>query len=152
MGREVEEEEMKPIPEELRYWKSGTSTPDVWINKTIRILEEYGAVFHYKAFGKDGDKKAYVMEFSIGGERFKLVWPVLIPQKEKDMLAAQRQAATMLHHDIKARLMYATVHGTRNAFLPMLLVPDSSGRLLAMGEIATPELKDRIPKMLSSGI
>ena len=140
-----------PIPEDLRYWKTGKSIPEIWIDKTIKILEEYGAEFHYKAFGKDGDKKAYIMEFSIDGERFKLAWPVLTPADQKDEMAAQRQAATMLHHDVKARLMYATIHGTRNAFLPMLLVQDSSGRLLSMGEVATPELANRIPKMLGSG-
>lgn len=143
----------KPIPEELRYWKTGQSSPDGWIDKTIKILKEYGAVFTGRAHGHDmtTGQEAYMLQFSLEGDQYKIVWPVLEPKQEKDRGAARRQAATMLHHDIKARIMYATVHGIRNAFLPMLLVNDRSGRLLSMGEITTPELASRIPKMLDSG-
>jgi len=143
----------KPVPEELRYWKTSQSSPDGWIDKTIKILKEYGATFTGRAHGHDmtTGQEAYMMQFSIEGEEYKLVWPVLEPKQESDRNAARRQAATMLHHDVKARIMYATVHGTRNAFLPMLLVSDSAGRMLAMGEITTPELTDRIPKLLGSG-
>ena len=143
----------KPIPEKLRYWKTGSGSPDGWVDKTIKILQEYGAVFTGRAHGHDmtTGQEAYMMQFTLEGEKYKIVWPVLEPKKEVDRNASRRQAATMLHHDVKARLMYATVHGTRNAFLPMLIVPDSSGRLLSMGEVATPELMNRIPKMLGSG-
>lgn len=123
------------------------------MDKTIKILKEYGAVFTGRAHGHDmiTGQEAYMMQFSLDGDNYKIVWPVLTPKQEKDGNAARRQAATMLYHDIKARLMYATVHDIRNAFLPMLLVTDASGRLLAMGEVATPELMDRIPKMLEGG-
>jgi len=140
----------KPIPEKLRYWDTGSSSPDTWIDKTIKILKEYGAEFHRRAHGEDMTlgQEAFMLEFSIEGDHYRLVWPVLEPKQEKDRGKARRQAATMLHHDVKARIMYATVHGTRNAFLPMLMVPDSSGRHLPMGQVVTPELTDRIPKML----
>ncbi len=143
----------KPIPEELRYWKTSQSSPDGWIDKTIKIMKEYGAVFTGRAHGHDmtTGQEAYMMQFTLEEDHYKIVWPVLEPKQENDRNAARRQAATMLYHDIKARIMYATVHGTRNAFLPMLLVTDSLGRLLPMGMVATPELADAIPKMLRSG-
>jgi hypothetical protein len=43
-----------------------------------------------------------MLEFDLGGERYKVVWPVLPTKTGKDR-AARVQAATALYHDVKAR-------------------------------------------------
>lgn len=58
-----------------------------------------------------------MVRFSVGGEVFNIVWPVL-PSKTGDTYSARRQAATMMYHDSKAKLLAAQVIGMRTAFLP----------------------------------
>lgn len=75
---------------------------------------------------------------------FKLMWPVL-PSREGNVKAARIQAATMLYHDVKAKVVTAKVLGTRAAFFQYLLLPD--GR--SASEATTPELANQIPQLLA---
>jgi hypothetical protein len=121
-----------PYAEDVNYWKSGTSSPDAWIERAKRQVESLGGKILMEAFGKDAsERSAYMLAFEIEGERFKVVWPVL-PSKSRNEKAARIQAATMLYHDIKARCLTAVVMGTRSAFFSYLLLPD--GRMATQAD------------------
>lgn len=85
-----------------------------------------------------------MLAFKIGGDRFKIHWPVL-PSKGGHERAARVQAATMLYHDVKARCISAAVLGARAAFFSFLMLPD--GR--AVIEVSTPELMQAIPSIFA---
>lgn len=135
-----------PYGEDLNYWKTGRSVPDVWIERTRGVIESLGGQLLQEAFGQETQtgQAAFMLAFEIGGERFKLVWPVL-PTKSGDDRAARVQAASMLYHDVKGRCVRAAVFGARNAFFECLLLPD--GR--QMMELSAPEVASSVPKLLT---
>lgn len=51
-----------PYAEECNYWKSGTSSPDTWIERTKKLIIGIGGKVQGEAFGKDGSgRAAYVI-------------------------------------------------------------------------------------------
>jgi hypothetical protein len=133
--------------EDVNYWKTGTSSPDTWIDKTKAEIRAAGGSIGPEAFGNDGQgRAAYMLEFSFGRDRFRAVWPVL-QSKTKNDRAAKIQAATMLYHDVKAKCVAAKVHGVRAAFFQYALLSD--GRTAA--QAAEPELVKLYPKLLTEG-
>ena len=127
------------------YWKTGTSSPDHWIDKAIRQIDEVGGKVLAEGYGSNRQgQAAFMLGFEMEGERFKLVWPVL-ESKSGNVAAARRQAATMLYHDVKAKAMTARVLGFKAAFFSYRILP--SGQTAA--EASTPELQDAFPKLLS---
>jgi hypothetical protein len=134
-----------PYAEDVKhYWKTSTSSPDSWLNKTAELIKKTGGKVLSEAFGTAMGRGAFMLTFEKNGEQFKIIWPVL-PSKSKDEMAARRQAATLMFYDVKAKLMTASVLGTKNAFFQYYVLPD--GR--TAGEIAKPELMQAFPLMLS---
>ena len=130
-----------PYAENINYWKTSKSSPDTWLEKATKQIELLGGTVYTHAFGKDDNgNSAYMMVFSIKGDKFKVVWPVL-PTKSDNEAAAKRQATTLLYHDIKAKSLSATVKGVREAFFQYLTLPD--GRTTTQASID--ELMDGIP-------
>lgn len=133
-----------PYAEDVNYWKSGTSSPDTWIDRARKEIEGADGKVLNEAFGRDGTgRAAYLLEFAFGTERYRAVWPVL-PSRAGNERAAKIQAATMLYHDVKVRCVSAKVLGVRAAFFSYLLLDD--GRTAA--QMATPELTQHYPKLL----
>ena len=133
--------------EDLNYWKSGTSSPDTWIDRAKKEIVTAGGKVLSEAYGKDDTgRAAYLLEFAFGGERFKAIWPVLKSRAGNER-AARIQAATFLYHDVKHRCVLVKVFGARQAFFNYLLLPD--GRTAA--QLAAPELLDTYPKLLTRG-
>ncbi|MGD9725206.1 MAG: hypothetical protein AB7R40_22500 [Nitrospiraceae bacterium] len=132
-----------PFAEDLNYWQTGASAPDKWIDDAQAELRAIGGKIHGWAFGAETNagRSAYMLDFELDGERYKIVWPVLPTRSGKNEAAARRQAATMLYHDIKNRCITAKVQGKRSAFFSYLLLPD--GRTAAT--VATPDLADQLP-------
>ena len=113
-----------PYAEDINYWKTGQSSPDSWMGKSVRLIQGLDGFVIAEAFGKDASgSSAFMLAFEIEGNEFKVVWPVL-PSKSGNEKAARTQAATMLHHDIKAKCISATVLGVRVAFFSYLLLGD----------------------------
>jgi hypothetical protein len=129
-----------PKASKLPYWKSGKSAPDVWIQRTRDVISKIGGANISEAFGSSKGRAAFMLRFEIGGESFRVVWPVL-PHGPHDEKAARTQAATLLYHDCKAKAVAASVLGPRTAFFHALELPD--GR--TVGELATPNISQSIP-------
>jgi hypothetical protein len=101
-----------------------------------------------EGYGRDETgQAAYLLEFTFGVDRFRVVWPVLPVRKLADERAARIQAATMLYHDIKAKCVSAKVHGVRATFVQYQVLPD--GRTVS--QVATPDIADVYPKLLKAG-
>lgn len=128
--------------EDLNYWQTSKSSPDVWVERSRRQLEELGAKIEAEGFGMDGKgRSAYMLGFSIQGDAFKIIWPVMKSNKENER-AARVQAATMLYHYVKGVALRAVVCGTRDAFFSHILLPDGrvasqvvSDELLELGDL-----------------
>lgn len=137
-----------PYAEEIgHYWKTSKSSPDTWIERARRQIEKLGGQVLAEEFRCEPTtgRAAYMLAFELDGERFKAVWPVL-PSKTGNERAARVQAATLLHHDIKAKAISSAVLGTRVAFFSFLALPD--GRTAA--DIATPQLQLGMPALLQA--
>jgi hypothetical protein len=135
-----------PYAEDVNYWRTGRSSPDVWVERAKDSIEALGATILGEGFGRDQHgKAAYMLAFQIDGDPFKILWPV-VPSKSGDEKAARIQAATMLYHYVKAVCLYAVVMGARPAFFSHLMLPDGSGRVAS--EVAGSELAGVIPQML----
>jgi hypothetical protein len=136
-----------PYAEDVgHYWETSYSSPEQWIEKTRRLIESLNGMVMAEGFGAVEDKAAYMMAFKIGEDSFKVVWPVL-PSRSGKAMAARRQAATLLYHDIKAKAMTASVLGAKVAFFSYMMLPD--GR--AASELARPELSQAFPLQLKEG-
>ncbi len=133
-----------PFAEDIgHYWKTGQSSPDQWMEKTRKLIEGLGGEILAEGFGATSDREAFMLSFTINQDKYKVVWPVL-PSKTNSKMAARRQAATLLHHDIKAKAMTSSVLGAKVAFFSYAVLPD--GRTAS--ELATPELAEAFPLQL----
>lgn len=133
--------------DDVNYWKTGTSAPDTWIDKAKAEIKAAGGRVLSDAFGDQEGRAVFMLEFSFGRDRFRVMWPVLQPRNQKDLRAARVQAATMLYHDVKAKCVSAKVHGVRAAFFQYAMLPD--GRTMA--QVAEPEIAALYPKLLTAG-
>jgi len=118
-----------PRASDLPYWKTGASSASQVLEKAAQLVRDAGGkVFHFGQASDEREREAYVIEFRAGGDTFRMFWPVSRhePGQEK---AARRQAAAMLFHDVKAKIVKAKVFGVRVAFLDALALPD--GRIAA---------------------
>lgn len=128
------------------YWKTSTTAPDTWIDKTKAEIKAAGGKIGPSAFGDDATgRAAYMLEFTFGADTFRAVWVVLPTRKPVDARAARIQAATAMYHDVKAKCVAAKFCGLRAAFFQYALLPD--GR--TAGQVAAPELAARYPKLLA---
>lgn len=109
--------------EDLPYWKTGQSSPDTWIERTIKVVTELGGKVLMEAFGRDDTgQSAFLLNCRIGAETYRIVWPVM-RSKSGNGKAAKIQAATMLYHDIKARAVSAAILGIKASFFTYLELP-----------------------------
>lgn len=136
-----------PYAHELPCWKTGKSSPDVWIERAKEVITKLGGELLQEAFGASNGRSAYMIRFQFGDETFRIVWPVLKTRMPSEDAAARVQAATLLYHDCKAKMVAAQVLGTRTAFFYALELP--GGKVMA--EIATPALMSSIPNVALIG-
>lgn len=121
-----------PYAEDLNYWKTSRSGAGDWIAKTEKLIADFGGTVYMSAKGRGFEgRMGYMIEFAFGDDRFRLVWPILPIRSgyAKDEPAAERQAATMIYHDVKSRAMRHAIFGARVAFFEFLLLED--GRIAA---------------------
>ncbi len=136
-----------PYAEDVDYWRSGTKrTPAQWIELTISQIRDHGGKNIVNATGEIDGREGFMVQFSLDGDRYKIIWPVLPTRNnyQDSASAARRQGATTLYHDVKARLVTAARYGNEFAFFQFRELPD--GR--TVGELAAPELTDSLPQLL----
>ena len=133
--------------EDVNFWQTGQSSPDTWIDRTKRQIEDLGGKVEGEAFGSDSEgRAAYMLVFRVGNDSFKIVWPVL-PTRTKRPQAAKIQAATMLYHYVKSVCLYAVVVGPRLAFFSHLVLAD--GRMAS--QVSGDELASMSPELFFPG-
>ncbi len=136
-----------PYAEDIgHYWLTGSSSPDTWITKIRKLIEDLDGKVIAEGYGSSSGRSAYMFAFKIKDDEFKVVWPVL-PTRTRKVEAAKRQAVTLLYHDIKAKAMTASVLGVKAAFFSYLMLPD--GR--TTNEVANNELLEAFPLQLKGG-
>jgi hypothetical protein len=151
-----------PFAEDVNYWQTGKSSPDTFIQYAINQIADAGGKLQINAFGLDSaGNSAYMLQFELGGDTYKVVWPVLPIKHErskaqmaKKETAAKRQAATLMFHDIKAKCMTAKVLGARPAFFQYLMLPDGRTTTEATGQELAAGLPDLFnpQRRLSTGV
>jgi len=130
------------LAEELgHYYMTSKSLPDDWLDKTEKLIEGHGGRVLSRGYGKAEGRAAYMLGFELDGQRYKIVWPVL-PTKKGEQ-AARIQAATLMYHDVKAKIVSAEVIGNWQAFFQYLMLPD--GRTTA--EVVDAELALVLPDL-----
>lgn len=134
----------QPYAEDVNFWQTSQASPDTWIDRTKAQLKTLGGEFRGEGFGNDSNgRSAYLLAFSIAGDEFKIIWPVLKSKKGNER-AARVQAATTMYHYVKATCLYAVVVGAKTAFFSHLLLPD--GRTAA--QVSGYELAEMTPRLL----
>jgi len=114
-----------PYAEDMNYWKTSRASAGSWLDKASDFLINCGADVYVIAKAQDKGRAAYMIEFGFEPDRFRVLWPVL-ESKNGDIAAAERQAATMLYHDIKSRGVRIKLQGIRTAFVDSLLLQNGS--------------------------
>lgn len=136
-----------PFAEDLNYWKTSQTAPDSWIEKTKKLIQSFNGNIIAEAFGSEpgSGRSAFLLIFMMQNDQFKIVWPVL-PSRSNNDRAAKIQAATLLFHDVKARLLNIQIFGARIAFFNYWQLPD--GRTAA--EATVPELSQGLPSLFNA--
>lgn len=118
--------------EQINYWQTSRKQAETWIDDAIKLIKGIGGVILSSVSATDQNGRAgFMLEFKIGADQYKLIWQAL-PSKTKNDRAARVQAATLLFHDVKHKVVMAKVKGVRVAFLEYLQLP--SGQ--TVGELA----------------
>lgn len=128
--------------EDLPYWQTSQSAADTWIDRTKKMIQDAGGYVMVNAYGEESGRAAFILSFKLEGQIYKIMWPVLV-SKTKNERAARIQAATMIYHDVKAKLVTALVLGVKAAFLPYLVLPNG---VVAMS-LQAPEIGEAIPRV-----
>lgn len=126
---------MTVYAESVNYWKTSKSrSAETWIDLAKREIVSIGGKVLSEAFGADATgKSAFMLNFCIGSDTFKIVWPAL-PSKTKNDKAAKIQAATLLYHDVKHKVVMAKIKGVRTAFFEYFLLPDGQTAAQVAGD------------------
>lgn len=118
------ENKRKIYSEDVNYWKTSKTAPDTWINKAIKEIEKAGGIVIARGNAMDiVSGEAFMLKFNFGQDCFHVIWPVL-ESKTGNELAARRQSATMLYHDVKAKCISAKIIGIRRSFVAFLVLED----------------------------
>lgn len=134
-------EDQRPWAEDVgHYWRTSRSSPGTWLERAVALIEDAGGRVRRHMTAVEGARAAFVIEFELGADPFRIVWPVLASEGG-DMQAARRQSATALYHAVKARVVEGKFLGARRAFFAFYALPD--GRTAA--DLAGGELEQAIP-------
>ena len=130
--------------EDLPSWKTNTTSADTWLNRVEDMLESYGATVTSRAVGQQNGRAGLLISFEYEGQPFRVEWPVL-QSRDDNRRAALVQAASLLHHHVKAMLVSAEALGARTAFFAHVQLPDGRPAF----HLGNDELADSMPKLFN---
>lgn len=135
--------------EDVPYFQTGKSAVETWIERTKKEIASVGGKLQGEMFGYDHatGQASFLLQFQIGDDVFKLIWPVLPCRKPVNERAAKIQAATALYHDVKAKVVAAKFKGTRTAFFEYLVLPNDQ----TTAQAATADFLDLVPRLMLKG-
>lgn len=136
-----------PFAKDLPYWRTSSSSVETWLEKIRRLILAADGDVISEAFADQQGNRAFLFEFDLAGERFRVTWPVCQISKDEELRAAKVQAVTMVYHDLKARIVTAKVIGAKRALLSYLLI---GGR--TAGDIAEHFDPDSLPRLLTGPV
>lgn len=110
--------------EDVNYFQTSKTHAETWVIRAKKEITNLptGRVTG-EAFMTLANKSVFVLMFNIGGDNYKVEWPVLQSRRGNDK-AAKVQAATLLYHDVKHRCVLTKVFGAKTAFIGFLVLPD----------------------------
>lgn len=121
--------------EDVNYFQSSTTAADTWIDKAKQEIRSIGGQVLGDVSGTDeSGRTVFRLDFKIGPDTFKVLWPTLPCNKKGHEKAAKIQAATMLYHDVKHKVVMAKVKGVRTSFLEYLTLPNGQTAADAAGD------------------
>ena len=129
------------------YWKTSRKSSDAWMEATVNLIKKHGGTPLQSFSGIDmvSNRSAIMISFQMEGETFKITWPAL-ESKTNNKRSSLVQAATLVYHAVKTRLLEAKIIGARSAFFGFLMLED--GR--SMAEVSNHEIIEMIPPLLLS--
>ena len=125
----------QPYAQDVNYWKTGERAADTWLDMAKTEIRGVGGLVTGSAQMDGIDGAVFVLMFTLGGEAYRVSWPVLAlkpnekrtpAQIKSDERAAKIQASTFLYYDVKAKCMVEKVMGAAAAFLQYRLLPSGS--------------------------
>jgi hypothetical protein len=136
--------------ESVNYWQTSKARADTWIDRARKEITNIGGKILGTTYGEDGNgRAAFRLDFQIGPDTFRVIWPAL-PSKTGKHEAARVQAATLLYHDVKHKCVMAKIKGVRTAFLEYFLLPNGQVISEAAGDVEA--FLDYVPQlMIESG-
>ena len=135
--------------EEVNYWQTSRTSADTWLDRAKQEVVRVGGEVIGSGFVTDDQagKSGFMLAFTLEGENFKMLWPVL-ESKTGNLKAARIQSATALYHEVKAACVKTKFIGARASFFAYLVLP--SGQTAS--EAGSLELIELLPRlMLGSG-
>lgn len=136
---------MTVYAEDINYFDTGKSNPDVWIDRAKKEIASIGGKILQSGYAERDDQAAFLLDFQIGDDLYKIEWKTLPARfKSTNELKRKRQAATLLFHDVKHKVVMAKIRGVRATFLEYLCLPNGQ----TMGE--TVKHKDQFEAIVSN--
>lgn len=108
--------------EDVNYFQTSQVSPDAWIDRSKKEITRIGGKVLAEAFGADDGGQGFLLAFKIGEDRFEIRWAVLPTRTSGKEKAARIQAATLMYHDVKHKVVMAKVKGVRTSFLEYLVL------------------------------
>lgn len=53
--------ETLPYAEDINYWQTSNTSPDIWMDKTRKLISQFGGQVISEAFGNQGDRSAFLL-------------------------------------------------------------------------------------------
>lgn len=115
---------IKYYAEQANYFGTSQRAADTWLKIAEKELVTVGGRVLRKAAVEEESHAAFMIEFLLDGDTFRMVYPVMECRKKtpQNFDKAKVQAATFLYHSVKARALDIKILGARVAFGSWLLV------------------------------
>lgn len=146
-GVECDPQSGLPYAEGINYWQSNSNDPNVTLGRAKKLIEDIGGRIDSEFIGMYQGQAMVVLGFTLQGESFRID-QVVLPSREKgpDCPAARRQAASMIHHAVKNRVVEAKVKGAVTAFVNYKLIQGTP-----VEQLADPRMAEMAQRLLPAG-